>query len=705
MARKSTGRAPRDTSKTDVSNTRLSSVLVTAFSVTHPLFASAVLALDAHHVRIVDTNSSVLRNEYVLPKSVTCKCLAWGLDRSDSTKSTKKRKTSLAAEGGEKAWLAIGQSNGEVVLYSPSNASVQKTLSGAHVGDVTGFAFAEDGRRGWSVGADGKVVEWDLESGKSVNTITPDASSTALNTVAPAAAGSILAASHNIHLIADNATAHTFSAHTTPVHTLIWSANSTHFVSAAETDRFVNLFAPTSDTPTQTKASMVAEADVRKVAVSGEDVLAALTTDGVVELFAAPFTPAAPAAGKRRKSAGLTRNSNVKIRVVRPDDAKTAVDIVDIVFKGEEIVVSWVEGTRVVFESVPYGSALASGEGIELVRAQAKAQANGVKENGVSYDEAQAVVVGGHDQGDVGMDDVEDEEENASDVEDGEPTLADRLQALEVSQSTKAALAAAKKATRRRKEDNVVVDGLPSLTGNVIIKKSRSSRSDAVVPAVPASSLTTVLSQALKTNDSQLLESCLNHEDSHIVSETIRRLDPALAVTLLEKIAERMGRRPARAGQLGVWVRWTVVAHGGHLASLPNLVQTLSSLHGTLSARAAALPRLLALQGRLDVVSAQIELRNTPGPLPGNMKAAAGDESEEESDVEYVEGEEEDLMDEDVSHVGIGESEDEEEGDEDVSGEEYESDEEGDDLIDDEAEEASDDEEDEEDFSDEEDEE
>src|SRR5690606_2148375 len=87
------------------------------------------------------------------------------------------------------------------------------------------------------------------------------------------------------------------------------------------------------------------------------------------------------------------------------------------------------------------------------------------------------------------------------------------------------------------------------------------------------------------------------------------------------------------------------------LVSLPNLVKTLSTLHGTLTTRAAALPRLLALQGRLDMLNAQLELRNSMRGVGEYGSAAASREREEQ--VTYIEGQEDDSSDEEPEEVGM----------------------------------------------------
>src|SRR5690606_1692293 len=86
--------------------------------------------------------------------------------------------------------------------------------------------------------------------------------------------------------------------------------------------------------------------------------------------------------------------------------------------------------------------------------------------------------------------------------------------------------------------------------------------------------------------------------------------------------------------------------------SLPDLVKTLSALHSTRNTRAAALPWLLALQGRLDMLNAQLELRHSVrhegqvGPLAKERNKVSGEE------VTYIEGQDNESSDED-EEVGM----------------------------------------------------
>jgi U3 small nucleolar RNA-associated protein 5 len=151
--------------------------------------------------------------------------------------------------------------------------------------------------------------------------------------------------------------------------------------------------------------------------------------------------------------------------------------------------------------------------------------------------------------------------------------------------------------------------------------------------APSATSLGTVLTQALRTNDQELLDSCLRVNDVETVYATIERLPSPLVGTLLQKLAERLHKRPGRPGMLMVWVQWSLSAHGGYLATQPQLVKQLATLNKVLKERASGLQPLLSLKGRLDMLHTQLELRRR------NQRRAVNDEMDEA--VIYVEGEEE----------------------------------------------------------------
>ncbi|KAL2160728.1 hypothetical protein VTH06DRAFT_925 [Thermothelomyces fergusii] len=165
---------------------------------------------------------------------------------------------------------------------------------------------------------------------------------------------------------------------------------------------------------------------------------------------------------------------------------------------------------------------------------------------------------------------------------------------------------------------------------------------------ISATSLGTVLNQALRTDDADLLESCLQTTDVKIIENTINRMDSSLANLLLSKLAARMHRRPGRAFGLMRWMQWTLVAHGGALVTQPDLIARLGELSRVLEERSRGLPSLLALKGKLDMLDAQMKFRKSikAGGAPrirGGDEEESSEEDEEDVDepgVVYVEGQE-----------------------------------------------------------------
>lgn len=165
-----------------------------------------------------------------------------------------------------------------------------------------------------------------------------------------------------------------------------------------------------------------------------------------------------------------------------------------------------------------------------------------------------------------------------------------------------------------------------------------STDADRILTGPSATSLGTVLAQALRTNDKDLLESCLQLQDPSSIRSTIQRLQSPLVGSLLQRLAERVHKRPGRAGNLLIWIQWSLVAHGGYLAGQPEVLRKLKALSQVVRERANGLNNLMVLKGKLDMLAAQIELRR-------EVRLAHGpqyDSDEEDPAVIYVEGQDDD---------------------------------------------------------------
>lgn len=160
------------------------------------------------------------------------------------------------------------------------------------------------------------------------------------------------------------------------------------------------------------------------------------------------------------------------------------------------------------------------------------------------------------------------------------------------------------------------------------------------ISAPNANSLGTVLAQALRTDDADLLESCLQVSETTVIRNTIQRLDSSLAGALLTQLAARLHRRPGRAHNLMSFVQWTLIAHGGALATQPDIQRRLAELNRVLEERSRGLNSLLALKGKLDMLEAQMTLRRGNKSRGGNAVDSDEEESDAEDGIVYVEGQE-----------------------------------------------------------------
>jgi U3 small nucleolar RNA-associated protein 5 len=522
------------------------------------------------------------------------------------------------------------------------------------------------------------------------------------------------------------------------IHTVISSssesAGSGTFL-ASDGERFINVFDASNQ---KLVRNLVADQDVSSVSLYNagnsaieKQILAAVTENGTIELFTKPFaqpqTAQSGSAKANRKQ--MTQKANVFLKIIRSESSDACVPVVSTIFQGPEIIVAYAEGGVIpVFERVKLVDETTDELAFTGVKAVVKSKSssavahattNGAKNAGESQvNETHAVV----EQGNFVDDDVEMKEDAASvsgneeDSDDEEDTKpAPEKKGKPTKQTAADEDVEMQNAESEDEEEEEEEEGGAEPSFGELLRANAGQEVDveaemddevnlgALVPGKPTAavqqiptgvSLATVLTQALKTNDNGMLESCFHTNDTTIIRTTIQRLESHLAATMLQKLAERLASRPGRYGHLLVWVQWTCVAHGGALAGHPELLKRMATLYKVMDQRSSSLPSLLLLKGKLDMLDAQLGLRSS-------MRGDGEDmDSEDEDNVIYVEGQEDDddseteakprtksirdqAFDEDESMMnGVDESEDEEED----GSEEEDEDEEG--MLDIEAEES-----------------
>lgn len=610
------------------------SLAASAFDEFGTYFASVVPALDVQKVQISPASEShsvnALNVEYTLPKGVKVQALIWLYSGSGKgVKKTPKKKRKRTGDSStannnnsgssdiENALVAIGTNKGDILLFSPAQGTLTGSLTGVHAVPVTSLAIDSiSTTKLWSCDNSGRIGEWDVSSQKNLRSFAFPEPNVGLIQSVPANNG-LLLASNTIYLADSNnptGILKTFPSFVHPTSSIIPSTSNTDFFFASsKNERNVGVISLSKE---KTVGLLVAHSNVQELVVNPDSsAVCAVTEDGFVEIFSEPLSTIAESASKkssaksRRAQATTSISSTTTIKISRPGTGKKqTVKILNAWFQDDVLIVTWIEhGSIPVFESIKWKEEKTPV--IEIVRSvkTLKGKSSELFDSAAAgrYLEGNIPVKSGHDFSKLDTEDAEEQDEDEDeDDEEGGSTLADRLDALEVS-------------------DKASQAPTTSLTGKVTYK-------------TPAS-FTIVLTQALKTNDHALLETCLADRTETFIEASIKRLESSYAVVLLEHIAEKVARSPGRAAVLTVWIKWIIAIHGGYLVSLPNLNKSLAILHSTLANKITALPRLLELYGRIEMLKGQFKLRREILAGSGITENFEEDGSDVDSEVDYIE--------------------------------------------------------------------
>ncbi|KAK0233758.1 WD40-repeat-containing domain protein [Armillaria fumosa] len=716
-----------------------------AFSPNGNLFAYLSLAVDKHRLRVYDTATSQSVAEHLF-EATRATALEWAQlqlpdtdkpNGADQPPSKKKRKKGIAATQIKTVEVVIlGLSDGTLVLFSPTHGRVIRALSDSQstVAILSAIVVknADNTSNIWTSSADGFVRKWDMQTNSVLGSWKSDHrvpySAMALRPSSEEDDRHILVANHSLRLLSfDNPNSQklnqlaSFSGHASIVKAVQWDASQTqsnHFISMADADRVVSLWAVPAGDATEGKlaASIQLDSDARAISLlhastSPSQVLLTLAASGKISVYPIPAELSPPTTSSHKVPTLLPRSTLAVPSAKNTSRAQLLAASFVQGHPGQIRIARVVAGVRPVFDLVSYldeSGAFIKDVSIGDVSASLVTEIT-MMEPSRRYNESSSMAVGsgiviGHDPD---LDDLAIEHpEGELDVDLAELSLGQRLTALsganiqpEGSDDEEASSSKRRKPSGKKVQNDISV--------------------------VPAASLTRTLLQALHSSDSRLMETCLAHSDPVLIRNTVKALPPQLAVPLLTACMERLGRgarannmkgggggaSSQRGTTLIAWVKTVLTVHSGHLMTMPDLVARLSGLHATLTARIALQESLLSLSGRLDMVLSQIEMRSSAAPAPLVPKKKA---VKDKNVKRYVEGESEDEEEEmdvevevdsgddagSIEDVELGgssdESGEEEEAEDSEDDEDEDEDEDGDDdapiangFIDDEAEEYS----------------
>lgn len=543
------------------------------------------VALDKQRVSVEPANvtkPSGLVNEnflYLEDSQLRVTCLEW-----------------VKIASNESQLVALGLNSGEVWLYAPAANQVVYKLSTGAMHAVRDFQC--QGETAWCCDQSDTIYKFSLTD-FSVQSKFKVENCDNLHKVCIVDEQHILLASHSISLVdvESKQVVKTFPGHISAV-TSLALLDSDCFLTSAINDRFINIYDLNTGS---TRSVLVSQADVVQVSHYKELAVVVVTEDGTIEVFPDPLVNTS---NKRRKI--VSKQSAHHLKIQRPEN-KEQVAAVNVFVTADILNYTWLENATIPYFDQLKWAELAASEVITKARPSlSSSRANRTLHGedvaaAKSYVEGNATVTSGDNFKHVHQAISELERTGA----DADPSLAEKLAATSIG------------------------------AGRGESKKSKERAT--------TGTLTVVLSQALQSHDHSLLETVLNNRDEKVIKGTISRLQPSLAVLLLERLAERIARQTNRQGPLNVWVKWCLIIHGGYLARMPDLMSSLASLHSTLRKRSEILPRLQALETRLDFSLNQLDAYRSANAITGDEVAEyseeahiSGDDAAEE-EVEYNE--------------------------------------------------------------------
>ncbi|KAK3831469.1 MAG: hypothetical protein J3R72DRAFT_454909 [Linnemannia gamsii] len=162
--------------------------------------------------------------------------------------------------------------------------------------------------------------------------------------------------------------------------------------------------------------------------------------------------------------------------------------------------------------------------------------------------------------------------------------------------------------------------------------------------------------QALHTSDTALLNACLHYSTPLTpLRDTVRRIATIYVTPLLTSLLTQFQQKPNQNTHLIEWIKAILLIHSSFLMNNVEIVQRLSNFYRAVDARVPVYQKVMNLNGRLDLIMNQIEMRKL-------YEASQNGEDEEPVFVE----DEEQVEEEDLDHTG---GMDDDEDDDDLVGE------------------------------------
>ncbi|RIA95750.1 WD40-repeat-containing domain protein [Glomus cerebriforme] len=607
-------------------------------------FALVTQSVDRHRLRIFDTHTGTVNNDFSSESEEKFNCLTWGkidLNKKVDTPSPKKKKRfSSEIEQCIKV-IALGSQTGSVIIYSISHGSVIKTLNGTHTSPVNDFVFTKDGKRGFSCGEDMSIVEWNIDNETVISKWNIGSQMTNFKLALSHDETKLLSVGHNMKMwdLRSKQVLKTFTGHATRITNVMFSAKDEIFITSAEHDRFINIWkCQGEDSDNGNPDALTLDENITNLSISKVNTVLAVSEAGILYIFkdtTSSLSTDTTLQNKKKKRV-TTRTAEGQIKFLDEDDADI-IPILSACFVDEEenkelgyIMVAIGSTVKPIFDKVQFNKNVGTSfQDITIKRHrptgflidESNLAARNLQETQKLYDDSKVKV--------IGTKNYELPKTTTSEDEDLEDINKDNILSADI-------------------KDLDMVDFENNSSQKPEEQQHKFKKST-------GHSMQQMLVQALHSNDKQLLLIVLEQTDPDIINNTVKKLQTKYVVSFLEKAITRFQEKPNTGMHILQWIKAVLLFHMAYLMTVPDLTRKLSKFYQTLDARVMIFQKLLNFQGRLDLVMQQVSMCQQDVKSTSNEPILSYTESSDEDDSDDDEDEEKDseMEETDQEHDGV----------------------------------------------------
>lgn len=164
-----------------------------------------------------------------------------------------------------------------------------------------------------------------------------------------------------------------------------------------------------------------------------------------------------------------------------------------------------------------------------------------------------------------------------------------------------------------------VEEDVPDITFVAEDDASESGKVEKIAPSNLSPLLRDLLLEP-SNNRKEILTVCSKNNDDDTIKEAIRLFSQSeqcetIVQNLFQLVSREVSRDPTRKSPLAIWLKWILLAHGGYISKQAEQEEHLRALKESLVQGMEMMPKLLALQGRLQLLKSQADLRNKTGNI------------------------------------------------------------------------------------------